>query len=125
MMGAMKEGGTATLKARAGNVVVDVGVRFSLSTGVSAGASLGAGIAGIGTQLVAGQFEATKDHKKKLGFAAQVGTGMAMGCAGGPLGAAVGAGVGALSWVAGQVLGHAVEKFIVDSKGETNPAILK
>lgn len=124
MMRAAGTGGTATFRSTAGNVVVNVGTKSAVSQGVAAGASVGAGLAGAGAEILAGSFEATKDHKKKIGFAAQVGTAAALGSAGGPIGAAVGAGVGSLSWVAGQVLGHTMEKAIMDSKGVDNPKAL-
>lgn len=124
MMKAMQTSGTATLHSSAGNVVVNVGTRTAVSQGVSAGASLGAGVAGAGAELLAGGFEATKDHKKIIGFAAQVGMAACIGAAGGPLAAAVGAGAGAINWVAGQTLGHVLEDEILNSKGEDNPKVL-
>jgi hypothetical protein len=107
------------------DIVVNVGAKATLSRGVQAGASLGAGIAGAGAEFVAGRFEGTKAHKKKIGFTAQVGAAAALGSAAGPAGAAAGAGVGAISWGASQVLGMAIEKAYEESGGNVSPAMTK
>jgi hypothetical protein len=83
--------------------------KFAIARGLQAGTGLGAGIVGAGVELAAGQFEATKAHKKKFGFTTQVATAAVVGSAGGPVHAATGAGFGAFSWIFSQLVGQLVQ----------------
>jgi hypothetical protein len=118
-------GATATMASRSGDVVLNVGARNLFVQGMKGGASFGAGMAAAAAELLASQFDATKEHKKKIGFATQVGTGAAVGSGAGPLGAAAGAGVGALSWATSQIIGMVIEKQVLNSRGSDSPAIVK
>jgi hypothetical protein len=118
-------GATSTFGSTTGDIALNVGGRFAVVKGVQAGAGFVTGIAGAGAEFVAGRFEGTKAHKKKIGFTAQVGAAAGLGLAAGPIGAAAGAGVGALSWGASQVLGMVIEKAYEESGGNVSPSRTK
>lgn len=123
---ASKNGGNAGIKSSSGNIVGNLATHVSVVKGIEAGVSAPAVIAGVGSELIAGQFEASKRYKKPIGFFAQVGTAGACGCmAGGPIGGAVGAFSSAVIWASSEIVGQGVEKLITDSRGEENPTVLK
>mmetsp|Transcript_9979 Transcript_9979/g.14602 ORF Transcript_9979/g.14602 Transcript_9979/m.14602 type:complete len:644 (-) Transcript_9979:202-2133(-) len=126
MMGVANGAGKATLKSSTGNIIVDVGTRKLLAQGAQVGSGLAVGAVGCAAELVAGHFEATKDHKKKIGFSAQTGTAACYGFAvGGVPGAVVSAGVATLCWVSCDVVGTVIENIFINSKSGNHPAAIK
>jgi len=118
--------GVFKIGSSTGIVVVDVGARAAMTTGIQAGASIQTGVAGGVAQYMAGRYEITKAHQKKIGFCAQVTfAGVAGSCTGGPIGGATGAAMGAVTWLCGDALGDEMEKLFVDSNGENHPALIR